>query len=289
MNIQRIKYFVALCETLHFTETATKLKISQPALTKSIQQLEDELGMQLIRREGKHTHLTRNGQQAYRRFKSLLEHVSVIESELSSLSKHKPSRIVIAVSVNLDFAHLAKFIKFYHDQYPFVSIDIVDCAVGKGIEGLENGLFDCLLTIDKSVKKLDLNCINLFDHSHATLHRREHKTYTASNDKNSLIHDDDGYFGLLESGSRSQNIRCSQLLWTQELVKVGIGSAATATGNNVLSGVAASEDNRSSTIETVIAAMPMGRSDNRALYLLQTALRAFEWRSSSQREDLVEA
>src|SRR5436190_11188846 len=63
MELNQIKYFVALAQTLHFTKAADACNVSQPALTRAIQKLEDELGGPLFHRERAHTQLTELGQQ----------------------------------------------------------------------------------------------------------------------------------------------------------------------------------------------------------------------------------
>ncbi len=53
MNLTRIQYFLSLAETLNFSETARLCGLSQPALSKAIRKLEEELGGALLRREGR--------------------------------------------------------------------------------------------------------------------------------------------------------------------------------------------------------------------------------------------
>lgn len=61
MNIQQIRYFVALGEELHFRKTAARLRLSQPALSRSVQQLEAALGFPLLDRNNRNVSLTRAG------------------------------------------------------------------------------------------------------------------------------------------------------------------------------------------------------------------------------------
>ena len=58
MEMQQVRYFLAVSRTLNFTRAAEECNVTQPALTRAIKQLEDELGGELIRREGRNTHLT---------------------------------------------------------------------------------------------------------------------------------------------------------------------------------------------------------------------------------------
>jgi DNA-binding transcriptional LysR family regulator len=63
MEMQQVRYFLALSKTLNFTRAAEECHVTQPALTRSIKQLEDELGGTLIRRERNHSHLTELGRR----------------------------------------------------------------------------------------------------------------------------------------------------------------------------------------------------------------------------------
>ena len=56
--MHRVRYFLALCETLNFARAAETCNVSQPALTRAVRKLEEELGGLLLRREHLLTHLT---------------------------------------------------------------------------------------------------------------------------------------------------------------------------------------------------------------------------------------
>ncbi len=61
MEMHQVRYFLAVCELLNFTRAAERCNVSQPALTRAVKKLEEELGGPLFRRERKHTHLTELG------------------------------------------------------------------------------------------------------------------------------------------------------------------------------------------------------------------------------------
>src|ERR1700752_201950 len=62
MEMHEIRYFLTVCDTLKFTRAAEACNVTQPALTRAIQKLEEELGSLLLHRERSRTHLTDFGQ-----------------------------------------------------------------------------------------------------------------------------------------------------------------------------------------------------------------------------------
>lgn len=62
MNVEHLKLFTNLAETLNFSQTAKNLHLSQPAVTQSINSLETELGFRLFNRTKRHVALTAGGQ-----------------------------------------------------------------------------------------------------------------------------------------------------------------------------------------------------------------------------------
>ena len=57
MEMHQIRYFLAVCETLNFTRGAESCNVTQPALTRAVQKLEEEMGGLLLHRERSRTHL----------------------------------------------------------------------------------------------------------------------------------------------------------------------------------------------------------------------------------------
>src|ERR671922_2645224 len=103
MEMQQVRYFLALSRTLNFTRAAEECNVSQPALTRSIKMLEDELGGALIRRERNHSHLTELGrrmlpvlQQCY---DAAVSAKSLAKSVLGSESV--PMSVAVSNSVNM--------------------------------------------------------------------------------------------------------------------------------------------------------------------------------------------
>ncbi len=97
MEMQQIRYFLALSQTLNFTRAATECNVTQPALTRAIQALEAELGGDLIRREGKQSHLTELG----RRMLPLMQQCFDAALSAKSLAKAVQSNDVAPLSIGI--------------------------------------------------------------------------------------------------------------------------------------------------------------------------------------------
>ena len=72
LDLRLVRYFVVVAEELHFGRAANKLHVSQPALSKQIRKLEDQLGPRLFVRDSRHVALTVRGEGFYRDAQELL-------------------------------------------------------------------------------------------------------------------------------------------------------------------------------------------------------------------------
>ena len=63
VNLYHLRYFVTLAEMKHYTRAAEYLCISQPSLSHAIRQMEKELGVALFEKAGRHTVMTRFGEE----------------------------------------------------------------------------------------------------------------------------------------------------------------------------------------------------------------------------------
>jgi DNA-binding transcriptional LysR family regulator len=81
MDLRQLRHFVAIAEELSFSKAATRLRIAQPALSRTIKEMEDHLGTVLLDRNRKRVRLTNPGATLLREARALLEqHQSALES-----------------------------------------------------------------------------------------------------------------------------------------------------------------------------------------------------------------
>ena len=89
MNINQIKYVLAVAQSSSMREAASKLYVSQPALSASIRELEDELGILIFERSNKGITLTEAGHEFISYAKKAVSQYEILEDKYLSKDKEK--------------------------------------------------------------------------------------------------------------------------------------------------------------------------------------------------------
>ena len=92
MEMHQIRYFLAVARTGNFTRAAEQCNVTQPSLTRAIQQLEQEFGGDLFRRERPHAQLTELGQRLLPPLQQCYDSASSASSLASQLKKRRDQR-----------------------------------------------------------------------------------------------------------------------------------------------------------------------------------------------------
>ena len=89
MNIQQLRYVVAIANSGTFREAAEKMYVSQPSLSISVRDLEKELGFKIFRRTSSGTFLTRRGMEFYEKRKNWLKDLIFFKTSMPILKKKR--------------------------------------------------------------------------------------------------------------------------------------------------------------------------------------------------------
>lgn len=124
MELRVLNYFVATAQELNMTRAAQKLLVSQPALSRQIADLEDELGVKLFNRQPRHLTLTPAGQYLYEQAKEILTLASKTKSNLQS-SAVISGDLTIAAGESFAMQRLMNIVSNIIRDYPTVKIHIL--------------------------------------------------------------------------------------------------------------------------------------------------------------------
>ena len=97
MDLNRLRYFLAVAESEHVTRAAQQLSIAQPALTRALHRLEDELGVKLFVREGRNIRLTPEGIRLRDRCRAPLAELDEAEQAIRAFSETERSTVSVCV------------------------------------------------------------------------------------------------------------------------------------------------------------------------------------------------
>ena len=144
LNLYKVFYVVANAGNI--TKASEELYISQPAVTKSIKQLENSLGGKLFIRTKKGVKLTDEGNVLLKYVKNILEEAKNAENKFNSLMKLEEGKIHIGASATVTKHFLMKYIKKFHELYPNIEIKITNELTTNLVKDLRNGYVDFLVT-----------------------------------------------------------------------------------------------------------------------------------------------
>ena len=114
MNIQQLRYVVAIANSGTFREAAEKMYVSQPSLSISVRDLEKELGFKIFRRTSSGTFLTRRGMEFYEKAQELVKGFDIFQNQYANPEEEKDEFSI--ASQHYDF--LPPTITAFYQQYP---------------------------------------------------------------------------------------------------------------------------------------------------------------------------
>jgi DNA-binding transcriptional LysR family regulator len=122
MNLHHLRLFTAVVQNGGFTKAAAKLNLSQPAISKSLSELERQLDLVLIERTGRVVRLTDAGRTLYGRASELFGVERAAEQELRELRGLKRGTLRIAASTTIATYMLPPYLGRFHTRHPRVRI-----------------------------------------------------------------------------------------------------------------------------------------------------------------------
>ncbi len=142
-ELYRIFYVVA--NNKNITKASLELNISQPAISKSIKNLEEQLGGKLFIRTKRGVILTEEGKEFYNYIKQAIEYINNAENKFTDLINLETGCIKIGISTTLTKEFLLPYLEEFHKLYPKIDIEIMTYLTSDLFPRLKNGLIDLII------------------------------------------------------------------------------------------------------------------------------------------------
>lgn len=153
MDIRHMQYVLELARCKSFTKAAAALHITQPTLSKTIKSLEDELGVELFKRDGKRIELTDAGRAITEQAHNIVEAFHNLTMEIDDLTNLNKGIIRIGIPPMAGSSFFPQVIRSFREKYPGLVIQTVEDGAKKLEAKVAEGKLDMgvvLLPVDEA-------------------------------------------------------------------------------------------------------------------------------------------
>ena len=147
MELRHCRYFVAVAEELHFGRAAKRLGISQPPLSQQIRSLEDELGVELLRRTKRNVRLTPAGEVFLQAARKLLRDVEDSMDVTRRAARGEVGTLQVGYAPGVEIELLPRVLRLFYREYPDVDVRLLPLHTREQIESLKQGRIDAGLVL----------------------------------------------------------------------------------------------------------------------------------------------
>ena len=139
MELRHLRYFIAVAEEGHITRAAERLGIQQPPLSMQIRALEQELDVQLFRRQPRGVELTDAGRVFLERARVILEEVDRAFASARRTARGEQGRVVVGFTSSAPFhPFVPRVIRAFREMSPLVSLALEESGSSELVHGLHD-------------------------------------------------------------------------------------------------------------------------------------------------------
>jgi DNA-binding transcriptional LysR family regulator len=142
MELHSLRYFVAVAEELHFSRAADRLHITQPALSRQIRLLEEELGISLLRRTKRTVELTEAGATFLPEVRKALQQIESAIQVAQRAARGEIGSLQIAFTASSMHTVLPKILQQFRALHPHVKLDMTELCTLDQVEALRTETVD---------------------------------------------------------------------------------------------------------------------------------------------------
>ena len=145
MELRHLRYFLAVAEALNFTKAAALLRVAQPALSRRVQDLEDEIGVDLLKRSSRGVLLTAEGKVFLEKTRHILKLADESVEQVRALARGEEGELHIGYAPAPTVEILPPALAAFQKAFPRVRVLLHDCSEQELMEGLRNGRLELAL------------------------------------------------------------------------------------------------------------------------------------------------
>lgn len=142
MELRQLRYFLQIADFKSFSRAALAVRIAQPALSRHIRKLEEELGVALFYRDGRGAILTEQGQRYYERVGGILRQLDQATAELQSDDDAPTGEVSLGVPTELGPHFILQIVQSFRTRYPNARLRVAESGSAQIAEWLQSSRLD---------------------------------------------------------------------------------------------------------------------------------------------------
>jgi DNA-binding transcriptional LysR family regulator len=142
MELRHLRYFVTVAEELHFGRAAERLNMSQPPLSRQIQELEEELGFALFTREYHKVTLTDAGRSYLAHARLILDQVAHARQEAAGIARGGTGLLRVGHGTHLPDGYVTRVLAAFQEAAPGVAIELLEAPTPRVLRALQQKSID---------------------------------------------------------------------------------------------------------------------------------------------------
>lgn len=156
MNNLQVKYFLEVGQNLSYTKAAENLYVSQPAISRIIASLEEELDCKLFQKHGKKIELTLAGSMYYEAFLKMEKILSDTAYAVRKLDSVQKGTIKLGGIAGWDLSNfLPVLLEKFNKKYPYVEVELTFSNLKELKNELKNSKLDIIITLSDAIYNVE--------------------------------------------------------------------------------------------------------------------------------------
>ncbi|MES2257064.1 MAG: LysR substrate-binding domain-containing protein [Pseudomonadota bacterium] len=174
MKLNQLRDFLAVAERRSIRAAARQLNLPQPNITRSIHELERELGVVLFERRAQGVDLTPMGEVFLRRARSVRRELERAQEELDQLRGETHGHLTVCMSSVPYIALFPEALPAFRKRYPLVKLALFDGVFPRVETSVKDGTIDCYIGPPPEIVPPDMLVEKLFDNTLVVMGRKGH-------------------------------------------------------------------------------------------------------------------
>jgi len=146
MEMQQIRYFLAVCDQGSITHAAQLTYVSQPSLTQAIKKLEDEMGGALFTRTRSGCELTPLGRMVEANLRKIYRDLQATKAEAIRFTRLNTVPLRIGLMTTIGAQRLSPCLAWYQQEYPNIELELIVDSEAELLKQLGSGLLDLVIS-----------------------------------------------------------------------------------------------------------------------------------------------